>query len=34
MDQEVLGMNTDLIIFAVLFGALAAVAMIRLLKGP
>ena len=27
-------MNTDLIIFAVLFGALAAVAMIRLLKGP
>ena len=35
MDQEVLGeMNTDLIVFAVLFGALAAVAMIRLIKGP
>ena len=35
MDQEVLGeMKTDLIVFAVLFGALAAVAMIRLIKGP
>ena len=35
MDQEVLGeMKTDLIVFAVLFAALAAVSLIRLVKGP